>query len=142
MTLTNKTRKAGRSKLAKARKQLTPAELFFFEHAGYSYDPKTETAEQGRIKGAKLLAKAEQHATDNLWECRWEIDNDIPYEDALGDHAYWCDDQKNGIEHEHEIWYCMLTDGKDNVLGSLGAIIDPSREYRRVVEAELALEAM
>ena len=40
---------------------MTPAE-FFFTHAGYSYDPKTETPEQGRAKCAQRLAEAEEEA--------------------------------------------------------------------------------
>src|SRR5260370_36966710 len=46
MTL-SKTTRAGRSKEAKARKQLTTDQFFFYQNAGYSYDTKTETPEQG-----------------------------------------------------------------------------------------------
>ena len=47
------------SKEAKARTRLTVDQLFFYENAGYSYDPKTETPEQGRIRCARDLADAE-----------------------------------------------------------------------------------
>ena len=37
---------------------------FFLKHAGYSYNPKTETLMQGRIRSARALAKAEREARD------------------------------------------------------------------------------
>jgi hypothetical protein len=74
MTLKGKTAKAGRSKLAKARKQLTPDQLFFYEHAVYSYDPKTETAEAGRIRCAKDLAEAEVIGQRLDYQFEWDWD--------------------------------------------------------------------
>lgn len=134
------TQKAGRTSKAKASKLLTKDEMFFFEYGGYNYDPKTETAQQGRIRCARAMAHAEQTATNMGWRFEWDYDTDN-YERSLGDHEYWCKDAKNGIEHEHEILWCQCQDKDGDVLASLGAIIDPSTSYRRVVEAELALEA-
>jgi hypothetical protein len=37
---------------------------------------------------------------------------------------------------------CVLKDGDGNVLASLCGITDPDSNYRRVVEAELASEAL
>jgi hypothetical protein len=71
----------------------------------------------------------------------WHDYND-DYEGSLGDHAYWCADEENGIEHSHEIYYCVAKDANGKVVASLCAIIDPSREYRRVIEAELAMEGL
>ena len=139
MTL-RKQHKAGRSKLAKATKQLDSAELFFYKYAGYSYDPKTQTPEQGRIECAKALAKAEVYAIRHDWQFIWDYD-DIPYEDALGDHEYWCEDARQGRHHEHEILWCQCCDADGRVLASLGAIIDPDTNSRRVIQAELALES-
>ena len=34
---------------------MTKQEQFFYDHAGWSYDPKTETPEQGRERCAKDL---------------------------------------------------------------------------------------
>lgn len=130
--------KAGRSKRSKAIKQLTPAELFFYDNAGYSYKVG-ESPESGRIRCAKELAKAEARAEELDFSFDWDYDSDIPYEDALGDHEYWCKDAEQGQDHTHEILWCQLWSGEQQrCLASLGAIIDPSPEYRRVVEAELA----
>jgi hypothetical protein len=126
-------------------KTLSPKQAafyFFLKNAGFSYDPKTETPRQGRAKCARALAKAERDASALGYTFEWEFENSIPYEDALGDHAYWCDAEKNGEEHEHEIYSCVAYNSEGGVVASLGAIIDPTREYRRVVEAELASEGL
>lgn len=117
------------------------AYLFFLRNAGTSYDPKTQTPRQGKAECARKLAKAERDARALGYTFEWEED----YTDAqasLGDHEYWCDTAKNGYADtcQHEIFTCLMRNSKGICCQSLGAIIDPSREYRRVVEAELALE--
>lgn len=60
-----------------------------------------------------------------------------------------------GEQCEHDVESCMLVklatdednyrdrhEGYTDVLASLGGIIDADRDYRRVIEAELALEAL
>lgn len=133
--------KAGRTSLARAKKVLTSDELFFFENAGWSYEPKKESAQAGRIRCAKDLAHAEQVAEQLNWSYLWDWDND-DYQGSLGDHEYWCNLEARGVSHEHEILWCQLRDAEDNVLESLGGIIDPDTQYRRVIEAELADEAL
>jgi hypothetical protein len=103
---------------------------FFYKHAGYGYGPG-ETPEQGRRRGAVKLAKAEQEATARGWTVKWEEDPEGW--DSLGDIDP--DDVK-------EILVAVLYDEDGNVLGSLGSIVNPDRDYARVVEAELALEAL
>lgn len=101
---------------------------FFLAHAGYSYDPKTQTPEQGRLACAQALAQAEdllmramrRHDVRVVWE------HD---EDAA---------QEGGFDDTCEM--CCLSHGPD-LLVSLGAIWDASPEYRRVIRAELASEA-
>ncbi len=148
-TLKKRSHKAGRSKVAKARKALTRDQLFFYEHADYSYDPKTETAEQGRIRGAIALAKAEEHARNTAWEFDWVYDED-------GCIGCDCDNEECACSSgaDHETLCCILRtsepscyDGHGNsvggaVLASLGGICGADSNYRRVVEAELALEAL
>lgn len=57
--------------------KLTKLEQFFYDNAGgFSYDPKTETAEQGRERGACLLARAAVHALENNWSVEWSADED------------------------------------------------------------------
>jgi hypothetical protein len=133
MTLTKAT-KAGRSKEAKARKQLTVDQFFFYQHAGYSHNPKTETAEQGRLRCAVELAEAEAIGQRLGYEFDWEGDSDP-------DLSWMSDDER---EQEHEVLCCRIPD-PDNTrysLASLCGITDPDSNYRRVIEAELASEAI
>lgn len=132
MTLaTSNTRKPGRTRYARAVQ-------FFYTHAGFSYDPKTETKVQGKRRCARALAKAEAYAYEHDWAYTWEQDSCIG-----GD----CGDTET-CEHpccqgtEHECLWCSLEDSRGNPLASLGSICEPSEEYKRVVKAELALEAM
>jgi hypothetical protein len=123
--------KAGRTSLSHARKQLSPDELFFFENAGWSYDPKKESAQVGRMSCARDLAKAEKIAEQLGWEVEWEWDNDI--DDS------WMSPEEQAKDHE---WLCArLMDG-NTVLEALGGIVDADANYRRVIEAELAAEAL
>lgn len=137
MTLSKENTKAGRSKLARAKKTLTPNELFFFEQAGYSYDPKKETAEQGRIRCAKELAQAEEYAANLNWRVEWQDDWDIGnHRDCYGEDSAYSDREPSTCE------CARLFDDDDNVLAALGCIDDADRAYRRVIEAELAAEAL
>lgn len=106
------------------------AVAFFLKHAGSSYSPG-ETPEQGKKRGATALAKAEQEATARGWTVEWEQDPEGM--DTIGD-----------IDPEtvKEILIAVLYDEQGNVLGSLGGIVNPDRNYGRVVEAEMALEAL
>lgn len=109
--------------------QMTRAERFFYTHAGYSYDPKTESEEQGRSRCAKQLAWAERYAQLNGWSYEWK-DDDVPWD-------------ADGPEPRYLLG-CILRNASGTVLASLwhiglNRLNDP---YRRVVEAELALEAM
>ena len=113
---------------------MTPAERFFWKHAGYSYDPATETKAQGRRRCASLLAEAEAWAKDHELTFTWEHD---PFGE-LGDHEAWCE---AGCGRSHEILLCLARYRDGEVAASLSGIIDPDRNYARVIEAELALEA-
>ena len=104
---------------------------FFKAHAGYRVGYNS--------MDALSLARAEQWAEDRGIEFLWEGDYE-DYENSLGDHKYWCRDSARGIPHTHEV-YCCQAWLDDSIEASLGAIIEPSREYARVVEAELASEA-
>ena len=97
---------------------MTPAE-FFFANAGYSYNPETETPEQGRAKCAQRLAAAEAEADRRGW---W---------------VEWIDD---GEEDGAPRWCALLRDSGSAVLGSLGGIDICDGPYARVVAAELAAD--
>lgn len=111
----------------------TKSEQFFYDNASYCYDPKIETQEQGHERCAKLLAKAEQFA----------LENDFSYE--------WAHDEITSEDHSDEqpfypLWLCIMHDSDGNHIDSLGGIdFGPDgkpwgNNYRRVVEAELALD--
>ena len=125
--------KAGRTKTAKARKALTPNQLFFYEHAGYAYKPETETAEQGRIRCAIEMAQDEEKVTAmSSWHYEWSDDWEI--DDS------WMTEEEKAQDHTWEV--CQLLDENDHVLASCGGIVDADPNYRRVMEAELAGEAL
>lgn len=96
--------------------------LFFYEHAGYNYQPAAETETQGRARCAADLAIAEDWAADEDCREEWVPDEDGGYHDE---------------EPAEEYWGCVVThpDGESESLWGIG---DPSREYRRVVGAEMA----
>lgn len=109
---------------------------FFLRHAGYSYDPKTQTRMQGRIKCAQSLARAERTACDAGFSHEWETDrvsNSSEFRDDVPPYSLWC---------------CVARDSKGAIVATLGGIDfgpdgspwgDP---YRRVVEAELSSEGL
>lgn len=106
---------------------------FFLAHAGVSYNPATETEEQGRRRCARELAKAEAHARKVGWCYRW-----IP-----------CDTTSKEFTDErpfYPLWRCVMTTRSGDYITSLCGV-DFGRgkgpdgaDYARVVEAELALE--
>lgn len=111
------------------------AAQFFYEHGGYSFNPSTETAEQGRARCAESLASAERYALSQGFTFEWADDW------SVGDHvAEFGDCYKDGGPQTCESCVCRDADG--NVLASLGCIDDANTNYRRVIEAELASEGM
>lgn len=106
---------------------MTRLEQFFYDHAGYGYDPETETPEHAQQDHAVQLAAALHYAIDHLWHFEWAPDRDEPCN---------CGERNCG----HTVEYCQLWGGY-RVLASLSAICGATDDYRRVVEAELALEA-
>lgn len=105
---------------------LTPDQRFFFETAGFSYDPKTETPEQGRTRCAIQLADAEAtylqaHKVSTV-ECEWHDDEE-------------CDTCERAAITVHD-----ERSGKRIPLSALGGIVDADDNCRRVARAELALE--
>ena len=53
---------------------LTPAEQFFYDNAGYSFDPATETATSGRTRVALALADAEKALNGGPLTVTWQED--------------------------------------------------------------------
>jgi hypothetical protein len=107
---------------------------FFWDNAGFCYNPKTETKDEGRYRSAMQLVQAELEGTHQGFSFVWDVD-DIDSSDFSDDTP-------------HELFYCTCLDYRGDVLSSLGGVdfgpnTQPwSHDYRRVVEAELALEAL
>lgn len=115
---------------------MTPYQ-FFLRNAGYSWNPCTETREQGRRRTAHALADAERRGSSTGLAFSWEVDHDQ-------DSSQWSDDAP-----PYDQWLCTCWDTETNrVLSSLGCIdfgragSPYSEPYRRIVEAELAAEAL
>jgi hypothetical protein len=103
---------------------------FFLKNAGYSV-AQGETQIQGRRRSARELAQAEQWARENGVTFSWEPDQDADPND-------WDGDGPIGENAEG----CVARCASGGVLVALWSIWDASAEYRRVVQAELASEAM
>lgn len=91
-------------------------------------------------KSALALARAEAYAQSQGWTCEWKWDD---YRDnGPRDWGWSAADIARWDRSEHECLACILTDAEGRHRASLWGIWDPDRRCRRVVEAELALEAM
>lgn len=109
--------------------KLSPkAVAFFKKHAGYAQKPG-ETAAQAKTRCARALARAEAEASARGWRVVWE-----------GDPESW--DPGDTDYEPKEVLGAVLRDENGHVLASLWGIADPSRAYARVVEAELADQAL
>lgn len=96
---------------------------FHFKNGGY--------IDGARSACALRMARAEDAAQHLDWVYEWEedIDRDLSWMDAAE------------RENEHEVLCVILRSADGEVLASLGGIVDADRDYRRIIEAELALEA-
>jgi len=110
-------------------------EQFFYDNAGFGWNPlEDESQEAGHVRCAIALAKAEKIASDAGVQFSWTIDEFI-------DSSDYDDDE---IE-AHSLWQVAAQDAEGNVFTSLGGVDFTNGEpweddYKRVVEAELALE--
>jgi hypothetical protein len=109
------------------------------EHAGMSYQPSIETREQGAVRSALELARAEYVARHSAVYFAWQADDDPDLS--------WMDaDARTELERgETAMMACVLYGADGESLASLWGIHmrDPwqADPYRRVIEAQLALEA-
>ncbi len=102
---------------------------FFHAHAGYVVGQ--------RAIGAADLARAEEDAARQDWCFCWEWDEDSASEGCRS--AITCNKPDS---HEHEVFGCLVRTREGEVLASLWGIWDPDASYSRVIEAELASEAL
>jgi hypothetical protein len=111
----------------KPTRELTATQAWFFAHAGYGYNPLTETAAQGKTRCAIEYAAAEDfyiaaHREGNA-ETRVEFDAESSEEDGGA---------RFGIR-------VFIHGNEASLWGIDGVCMDG---YGRVVRAELALELM
>lgn len=135
-SLSTKTTHQKHMKTNTSAKALSPAVAFFYEHAGWSYDPVKETSDEGKLRCAQALADAEAKAASAGVQFRWEQD-DIT-------------NREHGAIHskkvaEYYLWQCCAYH-EGEVIGSLSAVDfgadgEPWGEpYARVVQAEIVSE--
>ena len=124
---------------------------FFFAHSGYSYPTGANAAERlaARWEGARRLAKAEKWAQDEELVFVWENDSDCTEDD-------FCFEEDKAHVREHGAVGCILyrpceehwticnhAEHLASLWGITESLNNRDRDnYRRVVEAELALEVM
>ena len=114
--------------------QRSADEQFFYDHAGFSYNPDTETPDQGRERCAIQLALAERIARSAgaffIWEDDWLVGSHLSeFGDAYDKEPTTCE------------WCGLYLPEQPHPLISLGCIDDADDDYRRVVQAELAAAA-
>lgn len=114
------------------------ATSFFYEHAPTSHNPAEETEEEGRMRGARDLANAEEIARREGWSFGWETDDvtSADHSDESDPYPLWVGSLRLDEDDEVSVIDIGGVDfGRDNTPDS-----DESKNYRRVVEAQLALE--
>lgn len=111
---------------------LSRADKFFYDNAGYSYPSgaNANVKKQHRTRNAVKLARAEEWARENDYSFRWQEDRDAT------------------AEAEYTQWQCDIFDADGDPVTGIGGV-DFGEEgepwgdpYRRVIEAELALDVM
>lgn len=102
------------------------AVAFFLANAGLAYDPKQETREQGQLRCARDLARAEAWMIENEVRAEWKLD-EFPDRSMDGGKRY-------------TYYNCLIRHG--DLVQSLCGISGATKKYRRVVEAELAAEML
>src|SRR4051812_20711304 len=105
--------------------RMNDREQFFYDHAGYGYDPKAETAEQGRERCARELAAAETRLLAGPYFVGIEPDStpwdgDVPYDGPLWTVAL----------------YSVADTDQAELIGSLSSVAcEAGDDYLRVVAA-------
>lgn len=109
---------------------LSPAEKFFFDHAGYSYPTGTDP-DAGHVATARELAAAEQRMKDGPYYVSVEPDPEPWYGDEPYDGSLWI----------VSLYRVTAVSEWPEILGSLGSVACEEHDpYLRVVAAELASE--
>lgn len=126
---------------------MSPAQQFFYEYAGSSYSPPTETKTEGRLRGSRELAEAEAQAEALGWQVFTGPDPEGPMEDDAGSVELVASGKAlcltvilaDATEFNTETFTSHVP-----ILGTVGSVIVPSEDdpYIRVLAAELAMDAL
>lgn len=114
---------------------LTSDERFFYENAPFSYG-KGEAQEQSQVRCARELARAERDGRKAGLSFDWSVDAEVDSSEFSDEMPPW------------QLWQCVAYDADGTMCASLRAIdfgrdgTPHSSAYRRVVEAQLADEAL
>lgn len=108
---------------------LTEPFAFFLSHAGYSWEPATESKRAGRVRCARELASAESWSADaglaTVWEDDWSIGSHVR------EYGYDCEPQSCELAR-------LVDVSTGETLETMGCVDGASDDYRRVIAAELA----
>lgn len=123
--------------MARKKNPRKGAEEFFYGNAGYSYDPKTQTEEEGRRETAKAMADAEQWAWDNNYTFSWSEEEE--------DWDTFLEESEVDPHDVLEILALQMRNKDGTTVQSLGGVMfghnaEANTRYGRVFEAELALQ--
>jgi hypothetical protein len=112
---------------------LTPTEIFFYEHAGYSWHVGSETPEHGHVRTARELAAAERR-----------IHRGPFYVTATDDPAgeLSAGESDPGPWFTVTLWRIGDQGAPDEWIDAVGGIDSDSEPTVRVVAAQLALESI
>lgn len=119
-----------------ANPEWNDAVLFFFKEAGSSYEPDCEEMCEGQLRGAFVLAAAERWLRKSQFVATWIQDIDYDpndYDGPMPDIGWGCVLMEHGSSNTDASLWGITFDGDGFPVG---------KPYKRVVEAELAMELM
>lgn len=113
-----------------------PDETFFTRNSGRAYPTGATRGQRSQLtrKASQRMAAAEAWAKEHGYEFTWEVDPDVDSRDFSDEQPHW------------DLWGCRMVNRDGKTVQSLWGIdFGPTGEpwgqpYKRVVEAELALE--
>lgn len=107
----------------------------------FFYANDTHVSPPGAARCSLNMARAEHWARGLGYTFAWEYEAE-----DFTDH--FDDPEDRELASQGQVYYCLLCDSEDGTaaglrtLASLGGILAPSAEYKRLVEASLALDVM
>lgn len=132
--------------------RMTGEERFFFRHSGYCGRVNGTPAERmrDRVRNARDMARAVAYGEDAGWSFDLEPDEGFDWHGMEPDGADagccpWCNTPLNArgeCGREHSVWGAVLRDADGHVLASVWGVVDPDRDYARLLHGELASEAL